>query len=133
MTVTVQATAALRALYPAPPDITFDGGLLCPVDICHAPLHHDAVGWKCTGCPGRWDRKGGHGSWDENVVVALAREVGVIVESAPLVVVIDPTVRPGLLLGWAAVLTGPGVALYATGHDLAGYADAVPAGPVYAA
>lgn len=68
----------LPQLYPTPPDVTFDGGRLCPVDICHAPLRRDFDGLACTTCPARWDVRGEHGSWSDTDLLALALAAGVV-------------------------------------------------------
>lgn len=72
------AVSTLPRIYPTPPDVTFDGGRLCPVGICHAPLHPETGGWACTACPARWDVWGEHGSWSDADLLTLAMAVGVV-------------------------------------------------------
>jgi hypothetical protein len=132
------ALSSLRELYAVPPNVTFQDGLLCPIDICHAPLRRNETGWTCTDCPARWDVRGEHGQWSTGQwsdadLLALALAVGVV-PGEPRIVKIDPVVQPRLVLGALAVLAGPGAAAYATADEVAGgVADAVPDEALYAA
>jgi hypothetical protein len=142
-----QGYPAWRETHRTPADLTFEGGLFCPVDT--APLRCELAGWVCPRCLGWWDRRGRNGMWLATPVDAdaaasstspaggglldVAPAVGVVVEPAVQVVQVDPVVPWRLLFGWAALLAGPGAAVFMTGRDLAGYADVVPDGSVYAA
>jgi hypothetical protein len=138
MTVTTNArqlaVRGLRELYPVPPHVTFVGGRLCPIDVCHAPLRRiGAAGWACTDCPARWDMKGEHGQWSDADLLALALAVGVV-RGVPRIVKVDPVVQPQLVLGALALLAAPGAAAYVTADEVAGgVAAAVPDEALYAA
>jgi hypothetical protein len=127
------ALNGLRELSAVPPSLTFEGGRLCPIDICHASLRRDETGWTCTDCPARWDIRCEHGQWNDADLLALARAVGVF-RSELQVVKTAPVVQPRLVLGVMAVLAGPGAAAYATADDVVGdVAAAVPDETLYAA